>query len=141
MFTLTTFNLEDAIKEVNKFEMNINGKIIEKIMNQIGVVEVARVKKNFSLARSAEGKQWKPLKKKRKDGSDRPLLDKGYLVGSINYRIKGNKLEIGSNMHYAPYHQLGTKRIPKRPYLPEDGVLPPEWNKDILKIIANQLKI
>lgn len=45
------------------------------------------------------------------------LTDTGRLRRSITGRVWGNRLVIGTNVEYAPYHQYGTSRIPARPFL------------------------
>lgn len=45
------------------------------------------------------------------------LTDTGRLRNSINYRAEVNRLIIGTNVSYAPYHQFGTKKMPARPFL------------------------
>jgi phage gpG-like protein len=54
------------------------------------------------------------------------LQDTGYLKASITARATNSSVRIGSNLKYAPVHQLGSqkKHIPARPFLPTpDGGL------------------
>lgn len=45
-------------------------------------------------------------------------VDTGRLRNSINHKLVGdNKVEIGSDVEYAGYVELGTSRMRKRPYL------------------------
>ena len=68
----------------------------------------------------------------RKMGGLKPLIKSGDLMRSINYRVRQNGIEYGSNLKYAAIHQFGGKAgvwaaqrskramatiIPARPYL------------------------
>ena len=48
---------------------------------------------------------------------DQPLLREGTLRASIEYTIKGNQGWVGSNLDIAVFQELGTSRIPPRPFL------------------------
>jgi len=47
------------------------------------------------------------------------LMDSGRLANSIGFAVKGNQVEIGTNLIYAATHQFGDKKrnIPARPFL------------------------
>jgi len=62
---------------------------------------------------------WAPRKDTK---ATHPLLIKsGSLRQSIRWRLDGtDAVVIGSPMKYAPYHQLGTKKMPARPFFPVD---------------------
>ena len=62
---------------------------------------------------------WAPRKDKK---ATHPLLIKsGNLRQSIRWRLSGpDTVVVGSPMKYAPYHQLGTKKMPARPFFPVD---------------------
>jgi phage gpG-like protein len=46
-----------------------------------------------------------------------PLLETGELRGSIEWNAEGNEGFVGSNLEKAVWHELGTSRIPPRPFL------------------------
>jgi len=62
---------------------------------------------------------WAPRKDRK---ATHPLLIKsGTLQKKIHWRLNGSgAVVIGSPMKYAPYHQLGTKKMPARPFFPVD---------------------
>ena len=83
------------------------------------------------------GAPWKPLKRPRKNGSVRPILNAGgQLKRSLSWEAFGDGSVIyGSNMVYARIHQKGGKAgrgqkvlIPARPYM---GV-PTDFDRRIL---------
>lgn len=44
-------------------------------------------------------------------------VDTGRLRGSISHAVSGEDVYIGTNVEYAPYVELGTYRMPPRPFL------------------------
>ena len=62
---------------------------------------------------------WAPRKDKK---ATHPLLIKsGNLQRLIRWRLSGpDTVVVYSSMEYAPYHQLGTKKMPARPFFPFD---------------------
>jgi phage gpG-like protein len=46
-----------------------------------------------------------------------PLLETGELRGSIEWNAEGNEGFVGSNLEKAVWHELGTSKIPPRPFL------------------------
>ena len=86
----------------------------------------------FRREQGPDGAPWAPLKPatlRQKKRTKRPFILqeeglRGGLRGSINYRIHGTQLSLGSPLPYARIHQLGGQagqghavRIPARPYL------------------------
>ena len=63
---------------------------------------------------------WAPRKDKK---ATHPLLIKsGSLRQSIRWRLSGpDTVVVHSPMKYAKYHQLGTKKMPARPFFPVDA--------------------
>jgi len=63
---------------------------------------------------------WPELKPEtiaRKMRGDSPLLETGELRASIEWTAHGNQGWVGSNNDKAVWHELGTSRIPLRPFL------------------------
>lgn len=81
--------------------------------------------------------------KKTKKLDGHPLLIKtGALRQSIGWKLRGSyTVVVGTDRKYAPYHQLGTKHMPARPFMPVDakGNLVPEMMRKINKITENIL--
>lgn len=49
------------------------------------------------------------------------LVDTGRLRGSVNARAEGQSLKFGTNTRYGIFHQVGSRVMPPRPFLPIDG--------------------
>lgn len=82
---------------------------------------------SFSQSRSPLGEAWRPLAPstvaRRRKGSAKPLIDTGLLRKSVS--VRGEKQAVafgvsGSAAEYAPYHQFGGSKIPRRAFLPTD---------------------
>lgn len=78
---------------------------------------------------------WTPLKRP----THKILIDTGNMKASFRISsIQEDRFEIANDTEYASFHQHGTKTIPKRQMLPEDG-LPPKWADAFEEIIVNDL--
>lgn len=112
----------------------------EPVLMLIGEKLVESTKARFANKTAPDGSQWERnsdttinLEWKRRDGSirpakarDDPLVGEGTLGETINYKINGDELLIGSNMEYAAMMQFGGTKaefphllgdIPARPFL------------------------
>ena len=82
---------------------------------------------------------WVPLKPEtiaRKANGDTPLLETGEMRESIEHIVKKDEAQIGSNNDKALWHELGTSRIPPRPFL--SGALHHKAD-DIVKMIGQNI--
>lgn len=134
------------------------GGELAPVLAAIGRQVKTNVELGFVGGRDPYGRPWAALRARQ----GQPLRDTGRLMGSIDYRVSSDSVEIGTNVRYAPLHQFGgtveaktprglifpvpggwvRKRrvaIPARPFLPTDG-LPDAWREDILSIIHDHLR-
>lgn len=68
---------------------------------------------------------------------DTPLLDTGALKDSIEHQVHGSEAWVGTNVPYAIFQELGTSRIPPRPFM--GGALNakgPEIEKELGHVVA-----
>jgi HK97 gp10 family phage protein len=64
------------------------------------------------------------------------LIDTGTLINSNQVQATGLEAEVGTRIHYAIYHELGTSKLKARPfYAPAIAKIEPEFIKAIRKII------
>ncbi|MGE5509940.1 MAG: phage virion morphogenesis protein [Bacteroidota bacterium] len=94
--------------------------------NQLLAVLAETVRKQtlrrFATKTAPSGAAWAP--KKRPDGYGL-LVRTGRMRNSIASRISGMTAEIGTNVHYAKYHQFGTRKMVARPFMginPADAI-------------------
>ena len=75
----------------------------------------------FDTSTSPMGEPWAPLSQATIDRkkSSRPLIDTQTLRNSINAQVVSpTAITFGTNVPYAAFHQFGTRRIPRRSFLP-----------------------
>lgn len=62
---------------------------------------------------------WPPLAEStlKKKGADTPLLETGKMRDSISHEVTGDEARIGSPEDTALWQELGTSKIPPRPFL------------------------
>ena len=99
----------------------------QKALNQIGILMVASVDKNFE--EQGRPQKWVSLSpmtiamRRDKDKSKIKILqDSGILRGSIAYKVAedGSSVAVGTNVSYGKAHQLGgTSHIPARTIIPK----------------------
>lgn len=64
-------------------------------------------------------------------------IDTGYFIGTVNFKVNKGKVTIGSPAPYAPYLELGTSKMKKRPMLRETIE---QHNAEYKKIAENIMK-
>jgi phage gpG-like protein len=60
-------------------------------------------------------------RKGRGTGANKILVDTSRLRNSVNATGDARALKFGTNVGYGLFHQIGTRRMQRRPYLPIDG--------------------
>ena len=80
---------------------------------------------SFAGSRAPDGAAWAPLAAstlaRRRGTTATILVDKTILRPSIFARAQPTGLQFGTNVPYGRYHQTGTRRMPRRAFLPIDG--------------------
>ncbi len=139
-------------------QLSLLGRDPTDALDAVGRVLKTRVQLSFHSGTDPYGRPWAPLKSR----SGQPLRDKGHLMGSFDYRVEGNSVEIGTNMAYARVHQFGATirpkssdpkarlrflvngvpvfvkevTIPPREMLPLNA-LPQDWSDDVTAVVAD----
>jgi len=140
----------------------------DEALKKVGARWKGNVLLSFRESKSPWGWSWARLRpstiSRRRKGSSKPLMDTGRLRNSITYSVRGNVLELGTNVRYASTHQFGARKgqygrgkyktrrgsfpipwgdITARPFLPiaHEGVaLPPSWRDTALKAIRQHIE-
>ena len=109
--------LEDLIVRTNRRMENT-----QPILKIIGQYMLGSIDRNFEM--QGRPSRWTPLapstiagRRNKNKKSIKILQDTGLLRGSITYKADKNTLAVGTNVHYAPYHQFGAK-IPAMTIVP-----------------------
>jgi phage gpG-like protein len=84
-----------------------------RLLGQLRDVLKADALEGFQTSSDPDKIAWRPLKRRR----GKPLVKTGRLRGSISAVIQGDAVSVFSGVPYAGFHQLGTSRIPARPFL------------------------
>lgn len=121
-------------------------------MSDIGEYMIRRVDSRFAQEKDFYNVPWQPLKPKtiKQKQKDRQILKRlqatGLFRASFSYTATKSSVEIGSNRvsrSGAPlglFHQLGTRRLPKREILPDaTRGLPPQDSQEIVAIIEGHI--
>ncbi|WII93187.1 phage virion morphogenesis protein [Kingella negevensis] len=96
----------------------------KKLMGNIATVLENSTRKRFETKTLPNGSKWASWadstrnSKKYRDRveSDRLLRDSSTLLKSLTRHASAQLAQVGSNRHYAPYLQLGTAKMPARPF-------------------------
>lgn len=125
---MSSFRVEglgEAIQALAEIEARMLD--MRPVLEVIGQDIRALVDDSFESESAPDGEKWaslteKTIKRKRAfntgDGAFKILQEHGTLRGSINTQAESSSLLIGSNVPYSTAHQLGTDRMPARPFLP-----------------------
>jgi len=87
------------------------------------------IREGFDRSRAPSGVAWKPLRapRSRRRPGRRPLVDTGQLRAWASHAMVVGSRATWDAPGYGAFHQLGTPRIPARPFLPP-GRLPLVWS-------------
>jgi len=112
----------DGVDGVLKYFSDLEGSLkdIKGFHQEVAEETIKEIHKSFEDSESPLGGRWAPLKKKRADGSSKPLVTKNAtLMNSFRImKLTAKTAVIGSTVNYGRWHQAGTDTIPRRAFLP-----------------------
>ena len=88
--------------------MSIDNRETLKLFREIGKKIVTSIKRNFDVGGRPD--KWKDSRrgsKYIKGKKGKTLIDKGILRNSINYKIVGSTIKVGTNVVYGAFHHFG----------------------------------
>lgn len=112
---VNTSALQQAVDQLQRPE-----PLLEKIGQYLVSSTQARIR---TTKTSPDGSPWAPwspatsLAKQRSGQGGTLLLNSGRLFNSITHQVSNDTVEVNSNAPYARFLQLGTRRMPARPFL------------------------
>ena len=121
-------------------------------MSDIGSYFLKRVDDGFRTETDPFGSPWAKLsdrtikQKQKKRQIGKILQATGLLRGTFSYTASPSSVEIGTNRVGAQgqpiglFHQIGNRRLPARPMLPESDRLPPQDLQEVLAIIGDHVE-
>jgi hypothetical protein len=92
------------------------------------------IQEEFDAGNDAYGKAWAPLRPAtlKKGRHPPPLTDTHEMRESVEVKpMKGAGIQITLNETPAIFHQKGTRKMAKRPILPDGKDMPPKWEEAI----------
>lgn len=106
------------------------------LYNLAGREVAALIQDGFTAESDPYGRGWKPSAAANREGR-RTLRETGALQDGIKWKADSRGLLLstsGSANNYAVYHQKGTRRLPKRQFMPDPGELPPIYRQEVGKV-------
>lgn len=112
------------VAELERFERDGADRAL-RAMRSVGD---SLIRETFDRSRAPTGEAWKPLKRgpSRRRPGRRPLVDTGALRAWASHGVILGSSATWDTSRIGAFHQLGTARIPARPFLPP-GRLPLTW--------------
>lgn len=116
--------LDALVRELERFERTGPARVLGAL-NRTGN---DLVRETFDRSRAPTGEAWKPLARgpSRRRPGRRPLVKTGQLRAWASHGVIVGTTSVWDATRYGAFHQLGTSRIPARPFLPP-GRLPLTW--------------
>lgn len=115
------YEVEFDISELEKFINSLSKFNPSELLDNIGTLVETQTQDRFVSETDPDGKKWAAWSSKyKKSGKGINILrNTQRLFGSINYQVKGNNVEVGSNVEYSAVHNYGyeKRKIPKRTFL------------------------
>lgn len=100
---------------------------LTKMAKAIGEEGVELVKRGFESTADPYGRGWAPLKCRKGK-----ILQATGQLRRFRYRVQGTTAIIGGGADYGQYHQTGTKRMPARKMIPDQG-MPKAWSSRLVE--------
>lgn len=115
----------------------------DPILDNIGRRLVTSTVNRFEREQAPDGTPWKPSARAEEEGGQ-TLTDTARLRQSITHRVRGDGVEVGTNVVYGAIHQFGGEAgrkdrrvtLPARPYLGVDA----GDRRAILRIVRRALE-
>lgn len=114
-----THDLPVLNQHLTALYQRLNGDLTP-LMKAIGAILESSTRERFSTKKSPDGIAWENLLPDtvKAKGNSEILVDKGDLMKSITHHANADSVVVGSDRHYAKYHQSGgVNNLVARPFL------------------------
>lgn len=103
----------------NTLRARLRNKRTHVPLTQAAAYMEAATKQRFIQEVDPDGRPWQPLAASTitQKTSGTKLRETGRLFNSIGYDVRGDEARIFTTVEYAPYLQLGTRKMVARPFL------------------------
>jgi phage virion morphogenesis protein len=134
-----TRGIERLARRIGKLASAQRGELLDAIGFEVENQTRRRISDEKRAPDGTPWPDWSPRYAQTRHGGHSLLQGEDDLLDSIQYLVRGDQVEVGSNLVYAAIHQFGGAEvgmpIPARPYL---GVSP-ENEADILAVVEDYL--
>jgi len=107
------------------------GRVPSSARRELAARALEYVRDRFATATAPSGAAWAALRYRR----GRPLVLTGRLLRSVSARAIPGGIVVAASAPYAGYQQLGTSRIPARPFLPGSSI-PAELARSFERVLG-----
>lgn len=117
-------------------------QMLHDLHNLAGREVAAQIQQDFAAQRDPDGNYWTPSRAAQREGR-RTLRKTGALQDGITWRADSRGAVVqttGRANRYAAYHQRGTRRMPRRRFMPDPGELPLLYTPRIERVFRDYLR-
>ena len=126
-------SIDEGIKEITLLVSKLNNR--KDLLRKIGILLRNSTRLRFDTEQSPDRKKWIPSLRARREGN-KTLTDEGNLRRSLQVTNDNNEVNIGTDVEYAKFHQLGLGDQPERAFLG----LSRSDRKKVLDLIERELE-
>ncbi len=130
---MANLTINEGVKEIEKIISSLKDRRI--LLKKIGDLLRASSRLRFDTELSPDRKKWIPSLRARREGN-KTLTDEGNLRRSLVATSDNDEVNIGTDIEYAKYHQLGIGNNPERAFL---GLSAADKEK-ILSLIQDEIE-
>jgi phage virion morphogenesis protein len=134
-----TRGIERLARRIGKLASTQRGELLDAIGFEVENQTRRRIADEKRAPDGTPWPDWSPRYAQTRHGGHSMLQGEDDLLDSIQYLVRGDQVEVGSNLVYAAIHQFGGAEvgmpIPARPYLG----LGPENDADLLAVVEDYL--
>ena len=155
----STLRITKNLDRLNRMLSKLEGQGRRAMLKNVGEAAVGLVHDGFNESRDPYGEKWQPLsqdylesivpgtRRRRRSYGTRPLVRRGILRLSFNYKVREHGVEVGTPWAFAKFHQgdpthPSRGRLPPRAMLPtKERGMPKRWRDDIIDAIEAHLEV
>lgn len=115
---------------------------LHDLHNLAGREVFEQLQADFTAQVDPDGVHWIPSRAAQREGR-RTLRDKGALQDGIIWRADSRGLIVktsGRANNYAAFHQGGTRRLPRRRFMPQPGTVPPRYEARLVNVFSDYFR-
>lgn len=115
---------------------------LHDLHNLAGREVYEQIQLDFSAQRDPDGVYWQPSRAAQRERR-RTLRDTGALQDGITWMADSRGVIIkttGRANRYATFHKRGTRRMPRRRFMPDAGKLPARYEPRLLNVFADYFR-